>query len=144
MEDITIGTNMKEEQILKLKNTDLLEIYIKKVFLLDFYYDTWFRWLQLLENASESIEVLESIIETIDDKFATAHLQDYKMYYEDAEEKLKTKLDRLSKILSEVDNHKSIFFAEICRRDLAYEISRYRDVIEARMKYYYKFIEGDR
>jgi len=140
---IFIGTNMKEDKILEMKNTDLLETYIKKVFLLDFYVDTWFRWLQLVENASESVGTLETVIESVDDEIATAHLEDYKLYYEEAEEKLKAKLERLSKLISAADDQKAILFAEICRRDLAYEISRYKEVIEARIKYYYKFIEGD-
>lgn len=141
--EVFIGVNMKEKQILKLKNTDLLEIYIKKVFLLDFYFYTWFRWLNLLENASNSVNVIEDIICNIDDEFATFHLSDYKLYYEEVAGNLKYKLNHLSDVLSKLDDQKSTYFAEICRRDLSSEISRYREIIESRTKYYYKFIEGD-
>jgi len=134
---------MKEEQILKLKNTELLEMYIKKVFLLDYYFHSWFRWLQLVENASESIDIIEGVINSIDDSCSVKHLEDYKLYYEEVEYILKDKLDRLSDTLSDADDQKSIFFAEICRRNLAYDIGKYKEVMENRIKFYYKFIEGD-
>ena len=134
---------MKKEKILKLKNTELLEMYIKKVCLLEFYFYSWFRWLKLVENTSESIELIDGVINSINDNFSLKNLEDYKLYYKEVEEVLKAKLNRLSKILSNGDKHKAILFAEICKRDLTYDISKYKEIMEYRTKFYYKFIEGE-
>jgi len=134
---------MKDKDFMALKNSSLLEKYVKVCFLIDFYQNAWFRWIALMENASESVDILDGIIDRLDGGFPTLTLEEYKSFYEDAATTLESKTERLIANISSAEDRKSVLFAEICRRDLSYEVSRFQEAIEDRTKYYHYRMEGD-
>jgi len=135
---------MKKEDFLKLSNNEILVKYIKTIFLIDFYVNTWIRWNSLFENAIESIDIFEGIIDRKEDNDKIIYwLEFYKKYYEESRENILTKINCLQKNISIADNSIIMLYSEITRRGLNCEIVRYKNVIESRMKYYYEYTEGE-
>lgn len=124
----------------KLKNNELLLKYTKILYLIEYFTESWMRWVRLLENAQASVDTIDNINLT---GFDAELLDNYREYYENAIDSLDNDVDTLTKKITDAEEVKSLLFAEICRRNLNNNISRFKEVIENRIKFYHCCVEGD-